>query len=193
MDDQPRDSEGHFISKDEAKSHQPTNPISRFLHDETAIHKAKEDELIDIHVGNPLKRITELLEQIKKQKAFSFTLKGSLGIMGIALILGTFGFFGGTKALCDRGTMTKIWHMQELSFKENSERSFLYYIPFLDRLFPDRRVPRKILVQADGKAIHVVGRNDVNFMTGSAVEKTLTGSYDSCSETLTVDDQLGIQ
>jgi hypothetical protein len=133
------------------------------------------------------------LEQIKKQKAFSFTLKGSLGIMGIALVLGTFGFFGGTKALCDKGTMTKLGTMRELSFKENSERTFLYYIPFLDKLFPDRRVPRKILVQEDGKLIHIIGKNDVDFMVSTPGEKTLTGAYDACSETLTVDDQLGIQ
>jgi len=36
----------------------------------------------------------ELLQDIKKQKAFSFTLKGSLGIAGVALALGMFGIFG---------------------------------------------------------------------------------------------------
>ncbi len=193
MEDQPRDAEGHFISKGEAKSHQPTNPISRFLHDETAIHKEKDDELIDIHIGNPLRRITELLEQIKKQKAFSFTLKGSLGIMGIALVLGTFGFFGGTKALCDKGTMTKLGEIRELSYKENSDRSLLYYIPFLDKLFPDRRVPRKILISDDNRIVHIVFKNETTPNPLQTTTYALTGSYDSCSETLTIDDQLGIQ
>ena len=193
MEDQPRDAEGHFISKDEAKSHQSTNPISRFLHDETAIHKAKDDELIDIHIGNPLRRITELLEQIKKQKAFSFTLKGSLGIMGIALVVGTFGFLGGTKALCDKGTMTKLGTVRELSFKENSERTLLYYIPFLDKLFPDRKVARKILIGEDNRIYHILFKQDTTPYPLPTTTYLLTGSYDSCSETLTVDDQLGIQ
>lgn len=195
----PRDDEGHFIHKEEdqastIQSQEHTNPLTKFLHDETAIHKSKDDELLDIHVGNPLRRITELLEQIKKQKAFSFTLKGSLGIMGVVLVAGTFGILGGSKALCDKGTQTKIGEVRELSYKENSERNFLYYIPFLDKFFPERRINRKILLDSSGKIIHLIGKNDVDFMMSyTPSQKILTGSFDSCSDTLTVDDQNGIQ
>lgn len=191
----PRDEEGHFVPVEDEKKDdkESTNPVVRFLHNETAIHKSKDDELLDIHIGNPLRRITDLLEQIKRQKAFSFTLKGSLGIMGVALVAGTFSILGGSKALCDKGTQTKIGEVRELVYKENSERSFLSYVPFLESFFPDRKIPRKILIDSSGKVIHIIGKNDVDFMTTNPQQKTLTGNYDSCSETLRVDDQTGVQ
>jgi len=191
----PRDEDGHFLPEPDEKKEdkESTNPVVRFLHNETAIHKSKDDELLDIHIGNPLRRITDLLEQIKRQKAFSFTLKGSLGLMGVALVAGTFSILGGSKVLCDKGTQTKIGEVRELVYKENSERSFLSYVPFLESFFPDRKIPRKILLDSSGKVIHLIGRNDVDFMTTNPQQKTLTGNYDSCSETLTVDDQTGVQ
>src|SRR3989338_7295204 len=52
------------------------NPISNFLRNNTSVSKTKDDStLLEIHIGNPLRKITQLLEEIKKQKAFSFTLK----------------------------------------------------------------------------------------------------------------------
>lgn len=68
------------------------------------VEETKDDDtLINVHVGNPLEKIVKLLEQLKKQKAFSFTIKGTLGLAGIALFITAFGIFGGTKAFCSRG------------------------------------------------------------------------------------------
>ena len=171
-----------------------TNPLTEFLHKETSVHKSQHDELIDIHVGNPLRKITELLEDIKRQKAFSFTLKGSLGVAGIAVVIGTFGIFGGSQILCDKGTQTKIGQVRELVYKENSDRTLLSYIPFVESLFPDRKVPRKILLTPDGKIIHIVLNNKTSIASILPTDAFfLTGSYDSCSDTLKIDQQTGIQ
>jgi len=57
--------------------------LERFLISHTGNYKG-EDDILDIHIGNPFRRIIALLEDLKKQKAFSFTLKGSLGIAGLS-------------------------------------------------------------------------------------------------------------
>ncbi len=193
--ERPRDEDGHFLSDEEIEEqkNQPTNPLSRFLHKETAVHKGTDDELIDIHIGNPLRRITDLLEQIKRQKAFSFTLKGSLGLMGVALVAGTFSILGGSKILCDKGVQTKIGEVRELTYKENSDLTLLHYIPFIESFLPDRRIPRKILVDNSGKVIHLVAKNDVDFLIAHSSNKILTGNFDSCADTLTVDQQTAVE
>src|SRR5436190_1901612 len=97
-----RDENGHFFSPEPVVPPPPppivtpksSNPLSTFFSTNTHYDKNKDD-LLDVHVGNPLSRITKLLEDIKKQKAFNFTLKGSLGVMGVVLVLSVFGIFGG--------------------------------------------------------------------------------------------------
>ncbi|MDO8658298.1 MAG: hypothetical protein Q7K55_06155 [Candidatus Levybacteria bacterium] len=81
----------------------------------TSIGKTEDkDTLIDVHVNNPLKRIVELLQDIKKQKVFSFSVKGSLGIAGIALVLTGIGIFGGTEAFCSKGAQSHIGTIKAL-------------------------------------------------------------------------------
>lgn len=189
-----RDAHGRFLPSPDAKNPKPRpNPLTEFLKDQTSIHRSQHDELIDIHVGNPLRKITELLEDIKRQKAFSFTLKGSLGVAGIAVVIGTFGIFGGTKAFCSKGTQTKIGEIKELRYKENSHMSLLDYIPFVASFIPERRISRTILVDSSGTIIHLVRKNNVDFQLEQSKNKIITGNYDSCSETLTVDQQVGIE
>ena len=91
----PHDSHGHFIHKfptPPKPGSQPSLTEKLFPTHVSVDHKVTQDALLDVHIGNPLRRITQLLEEIKRQKAFSFTLKGSLGIMGVALALSVFGF-----------------------------------------------------------------------------------------------------
>ncbi len=93
-----RDKEGHFVKGEKQEETTPKNFATQLLESINGTNKkVKEssDDLIDVHVGNPLRRVIELLQDIKKQKAFSFTLKGSLGIAGVALALGLFGVFCG--------------------------------------------------------------------------------------------------
>lgn len=129
-EEKPRDSEGHFIHQDPIASEKHNNKIIELLQ-ENVHYSKKQDDLLDLHVGNPLKRITQLLEDIKKQKAFSFSIKGSLGIMGVAIVAGTFGILGVNNVLCDKGIQTDKGVLEVLNIKENSDTSIIDYVPIL--------------------------------------------------------------
>lgn len=196
-----RDEHGHFVHVDHPDSTPPPpppphlNPVTKFLHDETAIHHTNEDELIDVHVGNPLQKITKLLEEIKKQKAFTFDIKGSLGAAGILLVLGTFGIFGGTKALCSKGVQTKIGTIHQLTYAEEQSVSILNDIPILNMLFKKPTTNRTILLTPDNHSIHLVFKNMTTspVFAGSTPSLFATGEFDACSETLTVDTPASLQ
>lgn len=188
--EQPRDSKGHFIHVDKsvtplAPEHH--DPLVSFLHDETSIKKSSNDELIDIHIGNPLRKITTLLEEIKKQKAFSFNIKGSLGVAGIALVIGTFGIFGGTKALCSHGIQTKIGYVKTLKFQEKNNLTFWEKIPILSYLVPKNTEGRVILIEENGNAVRLAG-NSQNTSVSPEIPVIATGEFDSCSSTITLED-----
>lgn len=162
-------------------------------------HTTDDETLLDLHVGNPLRRIQQLLEEIKKQKAFSFTLKGSLGIAGIALVITTFGIFGGTKAFCSKGVQSHIGTLKELAMTESPERSYLveramvmwYAVTGKDFDRHDRKI--MALIQNDNTILHVKERVDGLDLSSFSSEVIVTGQYDSCAQTLTVTDFNGVE
>lgn len=191
-----RDGKGHFIHVEPPQnSQQPqpsNNPIARFLSENTHYSK-NQDDLLDVHVGNPLHKITTLLEDIKKQKAFSFTLKGSLGIMGVFLALSVFGVFGGGQILCDKGEQTQIGTLKELQVKDTSVAT----IPVLSSLlnvFEQKQIHnRTVLIKNDQTVIKIPYTKNIDIVKYKNYQIMATGAYDSCSQSLKITDTNAIE
>lgn len=195
----PRDEEGHFIHTDqtqpssEASAKADQNPISKFFSEHTHYSKS-QDDLIDLHIGNPLRRIALLLEDIKRQKAFNFTVKGSLGIMGVILTLSIFGIFGGGQILCDRGTQVEIGTVRQLQITQEDPSSGIPVLSqILDYFRPKQMRPKFVLIKNDETVIQLPYSNKVDFagftnpVFPQISEKVIaTGNYNSCSQTLTI-------
>lgn len=159
---------------------------------ENVHYTKKQDVLLDVHVGNPLRRITQILEDIKKQKAFSFTLKGSLGVMGVVLVAGIFGLLGGSRVLCDKGVQTKSGTLKTLSFMETVSPSLLDYIPILSEFQTKPLTPRTVLMSS-GQIYHVMTHSQID-ITGFIGQNVLvSGGFDSCTNTLTVTDTTAVE
>lgn len=185
-----RDSHGRFVKE----THE--NVVEGLLKE--SVHYSKtQDDLLDIHVGNPLRRITQVLEEIKKQKAFSFTLRGSLGVMGVALVLGTFGVFGGEKMLCNKGMQSKIGMVKVLQASD-IEKSDLFLVGnIVDWMGTfsgkTKTRPRILLIERDGGTVSLPYTSKVDIESYSNQGVIATGDYDSCSETLKVTSTTGIE
>lgn len=202
---QPRDENGHFIPKSSpspdsspAESNS-SHPLHQYIANNTRYDK-KHDDLLDIHVGNPLARITQLLQDIKKQKAFSFTLKGSLGIMGVGLVLSTFGIFGGAKLLCDKGRQTHVGIVRVLGTVDEIDYQWPliqpvveYYKNFMHPGSIDTKHPRAILQTNGSDTIYIPYNKEVDMSLFNKQKVLVTGEFDSCSRTLRVDDRGAIE
>ncbi len=182
------------MDEDEKAVPKHDNPVENFFDKNSSIKKSKkEDELINIHVGNPLKRITQLLEDIKNQKAFTFTLKGSLGIMGVALVIGSFGVFGGTKAFCQKGVQTKEGSLKILNYQDVQQNSWLDFIPIINSFFKKGMINRTILITSDSQIFRVIFADLARSPSLNPTPYLVTGSLDSCANTITVEDGNGVQ
>ncbi len=191
----PRDAEGHFTSKTTEKI---ASPISELLSKNISLSKTHDNNtLVDIHIGNPLQRIIKLLEEIKRQKAFSFTLKGSLGIMGVILALSLFGLFGGNKMLCDKGNQSHVGRVRILEIPDREESP----IPVLSSLINaynslfvvQKFYPRIVLVKPDASVIHVPFTTVLNLYAFENKNVMATGQYNSCSQTLNLNHQYAVE
>ena len=208
------DLEHEQISEPSAQLEKPeTKDSEKDIHKfvKAHVHPSKDkDELLDIHIGNPLKRITEILEDIKKQKAFSFTLKGSLGIMGVAVALSTFGIFGGSKALCDKGTQSYIGTVKQLAYIEEPTYPLLTqltdaYSVLIGGRPHEKPTTKLILIQQDNTAINLVISRALDrggpvplWLSDTLTKATnipliITGTYDACSRTLTINQPEGVE
>lgn len=172
--------------------------VTEFLHDEIKVKEAKDDEtLVDVHIGNPLHKITLLLEEIKKQKAFTFSIKGSLGVAGIVVVLGTFGIFGGSKALCSKGAQTRIGVIKALKISDKKEVLETGLIAKINALytsiFPHSTGdPTRMILEGSGGSILTV-LSPTSLSPFNRQRVFVTGDYDSCTQALTVKDTQGVE
>lgn len=193
--EKPRDAYGHFVADDSVTS---SGGLQDYVKDHSHFSSASgrtHDDLLDIRVGNPLARITQLLQDIKKQKAFSFTLKGSLGIMGVALVISTFGIFGGTRLLCNKGRQTQVGIVRLLGTPDEADYRWPliepvveYYRSFMNPDRVDNKHPRVILQTGGNETIYIPYNKEVGIEAYNQQKVLVTGEYDSCSRTLRVDD-----
>lgn len=170
--------------------------------DDSPLHNAiqisqtdDENTLVDVHVNNPLKKITKLLEEIKKQKAFSFTIKGSLGIAGIALVITSFGIFGGTKAFCTRGIQTETGTFKILKIADDHDAP----LPFIDQvkglLWNVEKDPgnRMVLIKQNTDILHITRLSKADARKISGKKIYVTGEYDACSQTIALSDAQAVE
>lgn len=182
----PRDEKGHFISVPDVSS--AKSPLDKFLASHTGNYK-NEDDLLEIHIGNPLRRVIVLLEDIKKQKAFSFTVKGSLGIAGVVLVISVFGLFGGNQVICDKGSQTLVGEIRVLNAREIYDKPVPVISYFLELIAPPVKQikNRTVLLKTDNTTIYLPYSEDVNYFNYNGSRVLVTGNYNSCNQSLVVD------
>ncbi len=188
----PRDEKGHFISP--PKYSTAKNPLEKFLISHTGNYK-DEDDLLDIHIGNPLRRVIEVLEEIKKQKAFSFTIKGSLGIAGVVLAFSFFGLVGGSKIICNKGNQSHIGLVKSLAYREIYSESLPLLGYVLDIVTPPKKFIKNstILITQEGQTINLPYSKHLEIGLFSNKTVIATGEYDSCSRSLVIDQSSGVE
>lgn len=189
----PRDEEGHFVHTAGPEPVEGSkNPINKFFSENVHYSKSKDD-LLDVHVGNPLHKVIQLLQDIKNQKAFSFTLKGSLGIAGVALALGLFGIFGAGNLLCDKGVQKEIGIIKVLNVQEQESASIPLLSGILDYFSPRAKHNSIVLIKLDQTVISLPYSSKVDLTKFFNYPVIATGKYNSCSQTLTITDANGLQ
>jgi len=178
-----RDAKGHF-----AKS----SPTAKFLNGlvSSSSNVSNDQTLVDIHVNNPLHKIVELLQDIKTQKAFSFTLKGSVGLAGIAVAFAVVGVFGSNKILCDKGVQSVAGTVRILQVGEPSSQSQ----PLLNRIkallgiatLSKETGSKRVILITNSNTIHLVFSRQSDAAAYANLSVIATGQYNTCNQELTV-------
>ena len=117
-------------------------------------------------------------------------------IVGVVLVLGVFGIFGGGEILCDRGVKSEIGVIKTLNVLENDSPAIPVLCQFLDYFSPQESDNRVVLIKNDQTVISLLGKSLISNHQSLITEGypvIVTGNYDSCSQTLTVNNQSAIE
>lgn len=210
-ENKPRDEEGHFIHveppKDPETPLSPKEKVAKYFgahikrsedpekitfRGTTTIH-SNQDDILDVHVGNPLHKIVDLLQEIKQQKAFSFTLKGSLGIAGVALALGMFGILGAGNLLCEKGVQKEIGVIKVLNVQEEEPATIPLISGLIDYFSPRQTHNSTVLIKSDETIITIPYSKNVNISQYQNLPVVATGDYDACGQKLKITDQDAVE
>ncbi len=162
--------------------------ISRHVH-----YSKNDDDVLDVHIGNPLHKIVELLQEIKKQKAFSFTLKGSLGIAGVVLAFSFLGVLGAGNVLCSKGVQTQIGTLQILNIIEPDPPAIPVISDLIAYFEPRDQHNSIVIIKKDGNVVRVPYYPGIKFADYENLPVVATGSLDSCAQSLSIKDPNGIE
>jgi len=106
-----------------------------------------------------------------------------------------FGLFGGSQLLCDKGIQSQTGTIKVLNMKEIYSKPIPVISYLLELVSPPVKQikSRTILVKNDGVTIYLPFSEKVNFSQYSENQVVATGNYNSCSQTLAIDDPTGIE
>lgn len=170
----------------------------------SSLIKAKETEddstLIDIKVTNPLKRIYELLQDIKKHQSTTFSLRFTIPLIALPIFLFVAFQLGRSSYVCT----------QEFTSKKGIIKITKVDIPtrqdgFLTRLWNNLGAPvissmssnyvteeRMLLDNQTGSIIQVISAKAIDVQKYKDQAVIITGTYSSCTETITLNSENNI-
>jgi len=170
----------------------------------SSLIKAKETEddstLIDIKVTNPLKRIYELLQDIKKHQSTTFSLRFTIPIIALPIFLFVAFQLGRGSYVCTQDFTSKKGIIKLIKVDVPAEQD-----GFISKLWKNIGVPsvsgisseyvteeRVLLDTQMGNIIHVMSTKAVDMQYYKDQTVVITGTYSSCTNTITLNSENNI-
>lgn len=179
---QPRGSSDKLI-KSKEKTSGALNLLSNFI---STGESDDPSALIDIKITNPLKRIYELIQEIKKHQATTFSLKFTIPLIALPIFLYAGFQVGKGQGICQQVTTSKVGVIKNImaELPQNTQN-------FLNISWPGTSVKyavenRTLLVDLNGESISVLNPKKIDIGKYSNQNVIITGLYSSCAGIITV-------
>lgn len=199
-----RGEHGHFIKKTSSSPNSPNLPNHpKLLHLEE--NKTQNDEtLIDVKVTNPLRRISNILEQIKRRQATVIDFKFTIPLIALPvfmLVAFSLGKSGGLAA-CGDNTQTKLGIIYMLKASAGAEdtlfqKTLKILTPLISLISPtsltNTQTSRTILIQRDNTALTIENPKNLPLASYQTRQVFVTGKVNTCKNTIGVDNDSDVQ
>ncbi len=156
---------------------------------------SNEETILDIKVHNPLKRITQLLQDLKKHQTTTVSLRFTIPIIALPIVLFVAFQIGRAQTLCAQTFTTQAGTVQVLQVKV--PRAAPTALSLVLSFFPSVPQPtadlidqeRAILLLPSSEVVHIIHPRTVEVFPFVGQSVLLTGNYSACTRSITLDHQ----
>jgi len=187
-----RDANGHFIKSD--------------LINVQENKSANDETLVDVKVTNPLRRITQILEQIRRKQSTVVDLKFTIPLVALPLFMllaFSLGKAGGVT--CGGNTQTKLGLLYTLraagstkqpGLFERTKQTVATNFTFLAPLLGNTQIApanHQILIQRDNIAFTIENPKNIPLITYNTRQIFVTGKVNTCENTIMIENESDVQ
>lgn len=189
LSDTPRD----ILSKKPAKLTSRVLGASEALSKFSSIKETTDDEtILDIKVHNPLKRIAKLLEDIKRHQTTTISLRFTIPLIALPVVLFVVFQIGRAQSLCAQTFTTQRGMIQVVSLKVPAKspsplQLVLSFFPAIPKPTTDLVDQDRAILLTNSEVIHIVHSSDLDLMPFRGESVLLTGNYSACTRSMTLD------
>lgn len=194
-----RDEKGHFIPKHSQdikvtqKNSGPANVISNFL----KTGQADEDTLINVKVHNPLSRIARLLEDIKAKQATTVSMRFTIPLIALPVVFFLAFSLGKAQSNCMEFYTSKIGTLEIINVESPKEPNFLEkvykFIPFVNFQTGLEEKSQVLLIDRLDQTLLLMDPSGSDINNFNAQKVIASGTYSSCTQTMTLDSSKNIR
>lgn len=156
---------------------------------------SNEETILDIKVHNPLKRITQLLQDLKKHQTTTVSLRFTIPLIALPIVLFVAFQIGRAQTLCAQTFTTQAGTVQVLQVKV--PRAAPTALSLVLSFFPSVPQPtadlvdqeRAILLLPSSEVVHIIHPRTVEVLPFVGQSVLLTGNYSACTRSITLDHQ----
>lgn len=180
----PRDASGHFLPKDRriktsVKTSGGVNVLSKLFKKE----EAEDDALVNLKVSNPLKKIINILQELKAKQATTVSLRFTIPLIALPVAFLIAFQLGRSQANCISNYSSRPGTLKIIPVSTNTN-----LIPYLPDIFNIRQkvFEEKALLVNNNETISILG-NAPNLKQFENQPVIVTGNYSSCEQTISLD------
>ena len=143
--------------------------------------------LIDIKITNPLKKIYELINEIKKKQSTTLSLKLTIPLVALPIFLFVAFQLGKDQALCEQYFTSRIGTIKTLDVQEAVETGgLLSKLKIKSPTTVYEHKQRTILIDSVGSIITILNQKQVDISKYENTKVVITGTYSSCTDVITL-------
>jgi len=155
------------------------------------------ENLVDVKVHNPFKKIYSILESIKKKQETTLAFKATIPLIAIPIILAVLFGFGGFQIgrlnpMCQSHFTTRIGMLYVLSLTKPADKNLAQtFLPWLTS--QPSSVPQVVAILKDGNEAYQLQLNfPLSTLTFHNQQVAVSGELNNCTQTIFVNTSTNI-
>lgn len=157
---------------------------------------AQKDDLVDIRVHNPLRRVVELLKDLKRHQNTTVSLRFTIPLIALPIVLLAAFQLGRVETACVPAFTTVVGNLDIIRIRAPKNpptlfgqiAGFFTQMPLLSKPSDLTEVTRAVLLTQRDGTLTLIHAADIGTVSFDKRDVIVSGYLNTCTRTITLDD-----